>query len=276
MALGTRGGNLLLKDARLQTGCACCGEQACGCGLASDVVPSSLLLAFDVEGFAPIPNDIFLIPGEAEGQEGGLSSFIGGLGEIVLPRYAQLLDLSAGFTYGTLGCSTLAIGDGMIGSSQFRDVGCSSCPPDFYANQPFNPAPVGGEIESSPAIRCDLTCAGVIARRSAFDTKIQLPSERWSLWRPLIATGNLNNPTWQASACGNQEWHITVGFPSTSFITSPSPLQVTPLCDGWTSPVTFDIYLLATARARVTDNSLARYEANGTATLTPNYANPLP
>lgn len=44
MAIGTRGGNLLLKNTLLQTGCECCGDGICSC---AQRMPSAVVFAFE-------------------------------------------------------------------------------------------------------------------------------------------------------------------------------------------------------------------------------------
>lgn len=275
MALGTRDGKILIKNSLLQDGCECCGEQACDCGPADEVRPSSLTVEFSGFTFSPFPSDPFLVPGDAEGQETGLTDFIAGLGEIELPLYVENLAIAPlGFTYGTLGCSTLS--PEQLSEGPFTDVSCSNCPPDFYANAPIQ-ASLGAELTTSPSLRCVLACDGTLHRRYQRDIRQSVVPERWTIWRPLIASGSINNPSWAAGSCGDQEWAVDVYFLPAPFITTPEPLQVTPLCDGWTEPVTFAAYLSAAVSARVTDNSFARYSAlSGTVTITPNYTNPLP
>jgi hypothetical protein len=70
-------------------GCSpCCdgGEaQPCGCGPQDEVRPVSLTVEFEGFTFSPLANDPFLVPGDAENQEAGMTAFIAGLGPVVLP-----------------------------------------------------------------------------------------------------------------------------------------------------------------------------------------------
>lgn len=242
-----------------------CLEQACGCGLASEVRPSSLTVEFGGFTFSQNENDPFLISGEAENQQDGMTGYMAGMGQIALPLYKQGELI---YEYGTVGCSTSAIGQ--LVESSFYDVGCQNCPPEFYANVPILDA--FNNRLASPSIRVSLACSGQLDRR--YDERVS--PERWTFWRPVRATGNILAPTYEASECGNQLWRFDVYFVPTPFVTGTIPYFVTPLCNGQFEQQEFEGYIGATSAALVTDMSQARYSAVGTIRITPNYSNPLP
>jgi len=271
MTLATKSGGLILKDGRIATNCACCGEQACGCGLASQVRPESLIVEFLNFNFSP-QDSIFNVPGEAQGQDQAATSYVAGLGQIPLGLYSHPLvggPSIAGFEYGNIGCSSSAIGSNV--SNAFTDI---ACPCDFYANAPIVIGGVSGNVPYTvPSLRCSLTCGGLLQRRSRQD--IHPPGfseERWQFWRPLSWTGF----NYAASPCGNmQEWEFSVRF-FTGLVAPFTGFQVTPLCEQWSDPVEFFARIGLFARARITDNSVQVYLADGTVRVTPSYGNPLP
>jgi hypothetical protein len=230
------------------------------------VRPVSLTVEFEGFVFEPDPS-IFSTPGEAEDAENGMTALVDGLGPIVLPLYEQS---GAGYQYGTLGCSTSTINQGP--ARQFRDVGCQSCPPGFYAMVPREGA------LAAPSVRVSISCNGGMDRRRADEGDIGGTPERWTFWRPLIATGNIAAPTWTSSACGNQLWEFNVFFGVATIGTTLPQHFVTPICEGQFGPQEFtSSRILSVSAALAGDNSRQQYIAPvGTVRITPNYANPLP
>jgi hypothetical protein len=254
----------------------CCdgGEaQPCGCGPQDEVRPVSLTVEFEGFVFEPDPS-ISNTPGEAEDAEDGMTAFVAGLGPVVLPLLGAAGAL--GYQYGTLGCSTSEISQGT--AVQFRDVGCQACPPDFYSMVPIAIDPFSGAGFPAPSIRVSIACNGVMDRRRADEGSVGGTPEKWTFWRPLIATGNVASPTWQPSACGNQLWEFNVFFGVATIGTTLPQHFVTPICEGQFDPQEFtSARILSSAHALAGDNSFQRYIAPvGTVRITPNYANPLP